>query len=316
MSKISDVARRANVSVATVSRVLNGKKVRPHYKAAVERAIAELEYTPNRTARSLRKKNSELLALIIPDIENPFFTALARGVEDVAHEENLSVVLCNTDEVLAKQDKYLRVAEEENVAGVILAPCGNSSYLEKLVSNGLSVVGVDRALDEVDIDQVTFDNHALGKEAALALVERGYKRIACITGPQGTPTAVDRAKGWAEALSGSEAELFGDLLKHTNFRADGGESAMLELLRHPQPPDAVLATNNLIGVGALRGRISMKEHGIGVAVIGDLPFMAEGLDGVDFVSLNPKEMGLKAASLLLSRLRGESKSPVHVIQPI
>src|SRR5699024_2491736 len=124
MAKIVDVAAHAGVSTATVSRVLNGMRVRPELEAAVRRAVEELGYTPDRTARSLRRRHSDVIALVIPDIENPFFTAVARGVEDVAQAAGFSVVLCNTDDDAAKEARYIAVAEDENMAGVILAPAG------------------------------------------------------------------------------------------------------------------------------------------------------------------------------------------------
>lgn len=315
MAKISDVASLAGVSSATVSRVLNGKQVRPKHKAAVDKAIRELEYSPDRTARSLRRRHSEVVTLILPDIENPFFTALARGVEDVAHQANLSVVLCNTDEQPEKQDRYLRVADVEKAAGVILAPCGPSRRLDKLVRDGRSVVIVDRYLEGAGVDQVTFDNEALGREATAALLQRGYRRIACVTGPTGTPTAVARARGWAQALQEFGLNPAENQVLHTNFRTDGGERAMAELLRQQNPPEAVLATNNLVGVGVLRVRSAQPRPAFGVSIIGDLPFITSGVEEVCLLSLQPRELGLTAARLLVDRLRGEEAPPQHLIQP-
>src|SRR5699024_2478789 len=143
----------------------------------------------------------------------------------------------------------LTVAEHENMAGVILAPADTTPELSRLTDRNRAVVVIDRAVSD-DVDQVVFDNYALGREAGAALVARGYRDIACITGPRSTPTAVERAKGWRAALE--EAGLSGERLSYANFRVDGGRSAMTEVLAGGSPPDAVLATNNLVGVGVLQ----------------------------------------------------------------
>ncbi|MFH6690894.1 LacI family DNA-binding transcriptional regulator, partial [Cellulosimicrobium funkei] len=249
MTRIVDVARHAGVSTATVSRVLNGKTVRPELAAAVRAAVEDLGYAPDRTARSLRRRSSDVVALVLPDVENPFFTAVARGVEDVAQQAGYSVVLCNTDDDPAKEERYLAVAERENMAGVVLAPATDAPETAALRARRRAVVVIDRRVRQ-DVDQVVFDNVALGRRAAAELVERGFRRVACITGPRGTSTAVERADGWREALA--EAGLSPDgLLVHANFRVDGGHGAAVDLLARPDPPDAILATNNLEGVGVL-----------------------------------------------------------------
>ncbi|WP_129788220.1 LacI family DNA-binding transcriptional regulator [Promicromonospora panici] len=314
MTRIKEVAALAGVSTATVSRVLNGKSVSPGMESAVRRAVAELGYTPNRTARSLRRQHSELIALVLPDIENPFFTSLARGVEDVARAAGLSVVLCNTDEDVDTQEHYLRIADDENMAGVILAPAGPSALLARLAERHRAVVVVDRAVPD-DVDQVLFDNVDLGRRAAQALVDRGHRRVACITGPRATPTAKARADGWREALHEKGLPAPDDLLVYANYRVDGGETAMAQLLAAPEPPEAVLATNNLVGVGALRVLAAGDGPHAQLGIIGDLPFVTSPIDDTFLLQLHPREMGLMAARMLVDRIRGEAGPAQRVIQP-
>ncbi len=314
MARIVDVAALAGVSTATVSRVLNGKAVRADLEKAVRKAIDELGYTPNRTARSLRRQHSEVIALVLPDIENPFFTSLARGVEDIAQEAGLSVVLCNTDEDPDKQERYLRIADDENMAGVIVAPAGPSALLRHLTERERAVVVVDRAVPD-DVDQVTFDNLELGRRATRALAERGFRRIACVTGPESTPTAVARAQGWREELAEAGLPAPEDLLVHVNFRVDGGEDAMTRLLELATPPDAVLATNNLVGVGALRVLSATDQVDLGLGIIGDLPLVTSPVDNVSLLQLRPREMGLSAARMLVQRIRGEAGPARQIVQP-
>lgn len=198
MSTIYEVAALAGVSPATVSRVFNGITVSPEKSELVRRAATELAFTPNRAARSLRTRSSEVIALVIPDIENPFFTAMARGVEDVAQEAGYSVVLCNTDENPDKEAKYLSIAVSENMAGVILAAANDQVDLTALLTRRRPVVAVDRGPHGFTIDAVLVDNIAGGRAATQALADRGFTRIACITGPRDVETAQQRADGWRD----------------------------------------------------------------------------------------------------------------------
>lgn len=316
MPTMTEVARRAGVSTATVSRVLNGKRVAPDYVAAVRAAVADLGYSPDRTARSLRRRCSDVVALVLPDIENPFFTALARGVEDVAQDAGFSVVLCNSDDDPVKEARYLGIAVGDNMAGVILAPATSTPGLNVLLDRGRVVVVVDRPVRDA-VDQVSLDNVALGREATTRLLRVGHRRIACITGPRGVGTAVDRAQGWREAMTAAGHEPEADMLVHATFRVDGGRGALERLLAGPGRPDAVLATNNLVGVGVLQAlHADGAAHDVGVAVIGDLPFATSPVDRLVLLPLYPRAIGTRAARMFFERLRGLDAGPRHVVLPV
>ena len=195
MATIYEVAKRAGVSPATVSRVFNGSVVSAEKERLVRAAAEELAFTPNRTARTLRRQSSEVIALVIPDIENPFFTSLARGVEDSARAAGFSVVLCNTDEDTEKEAHYLRIAVLENMAGVIIAAASDRSDLGPLLARSRAVVAVDRGPHGFDIDAVMVDNRTGGRLATRALIDHGCRRIACITGPADVETAQRRRRG-------------------------------------------------------------------------------------------------------------------------
>lgn len=312
MVKIVDVAARAGVSTATVSRVLNGTQVRAEMATKVRRAVEDLNYFPDRTARSLRRRHSEIIALVIPDVQNPFFTSVARGVEDVAQEAGLSVVLCNTDDDEEKEKHYLAIAELENMAGIILAPAGSAPQLTQLTDRGQATVVIDRAVPD-HLDQVIFDNRSLGRRGAEMLIDRGHQDIACITGPRTTTTANERASGWCEALEAHG--LSPHRLSHASFRAEGGRSAMQQILKETAQPQAVLATNNLVGVGVLQALSIKSDPTIDVAIIGDLPFATSNVSDTPLIPLNPHDMGVRAAELLVSRLHGDHGEPVtHVLE--
>ncbi len=315
MATIYEVAALAGVSPATVSRVVNGQRVSEEKSVLVRKAAAELNFTPNRTARTLRRQNSEVIALVLPDIENPYFTSMARGVEDAAQAAGYSVVLCNTDEDPAKEAKYLEIAISENMAGVILAPASDHSDLQPLMARGRPVVAVDRSTG-FDIDGVMMNNRQGGSSATQTLYEAGYRRIACITGPKDIETAKERAVGWREVVQEHAMfERHDEYLRYSTFRVDGGRSAMAELLALPEPPDAVVATNNLMGVGALQ---LLTETGLtpprfGVAVVGDLPFTTLSPNVVSIVRLPVRHMGVTAARMLIERINGDTQPARTVV---
>lgn len=313
MATIYEVAALAGVSPATVSRVMNGTRVSAESERLVRAAAEQLAFVPNRTARTLRRQHSEVIALIIPDIENPFFTALARGVEDRARAAGYSVVLCNTDDDTARESTYIDIALAEHMAGVILAPADESSDVGRLIAQRRPVVAVDRTPRGVAVDAVTADNRAGGLAAAESLFAAGYRRVACITGPSRVETAQMRMEGWRQAARahGSDSER---LLRYANYRVDGGHSAMAELLALDEPPDAAVVANNLMAVGAMQ---ALHEAGLappefGLAAFGDLPYASLARDGVRVIPLPARELGAAAADLLLDRIAG-SDTPARTV---
>ncbi|MFD8091129.1 LacI family DNA-binding transcriptional regulator [Streptomyces malaysiensis] len=315
---IHDVARAAGVSPATVSRVFNGGKVTPARALSVQEAAAALGFAPNRVARSLRKQRSSVIALIIPDIENPFFTSLARGVEDAAQRTSLSVVLCNSDEDTEKERRYLEVALGEQMAGVIVAAASqDETDLGPLTDRGVPVVAVDRRPRDAEVDAVRVDNHHGGEVATRHLLQAGYRRIACITGPEGASTSEERLAGHRAALSaaqGGAAAADNTYIRHADFRVEGGRVAMRELLALPEPPDAVFVANNLMTIGVLDalGEAGRTPPGVGVLSFGDVPWASLVRPSLTAVELPSYELGRTAADLLLQRRDG-SLAPVQTV---
>src|SRR2546423_4992028 len=186
MSSLQDVAERAKVSIATVSRVLNkSEKVVPETRATVEQALRDLSYRPNRVARRLRMKDgrAHLVGLIIPDIQNPFYAEIARGVEDAAYASEYALLLCNSDENPEKERFYLDVMRAESVDGIVLPPFDErDSAVVEIVRSGLPVVCVDRSLSGVKTDLVEVDNYRGALEAMNHLLAKGHRDIGLIEG--------------------------------------------------------------------------------------------------------------------------------------
>ena len=227
MATIQDVARRARVSPATVSRVLNSSStVHPDLVRRVRAAVEALSYQPNGVARRLRRRESPLWAVIVPDVGNPFFTSMVRGVEDVAQGSGYSVVLCNTDENTGKEAGYIAAAAEERMAGVIIAPASTrDTDVTPLLDLRIPVVALDRRLRRVAADTVLVDNEWAAEEATEHLLDMGYRRIACITGPGQAMTARERLGGYRRALRGHGHQARPSLVRRADFRERGGFEA-------------------------------------------------------------------------------------------
>jgi len=322
MATIYQVAELAGVSPATVSRVINGASVSPAYRDRVERATQSLGFTPNRAARNLRLQTSDVIALVIPDVENPFFTSLARGVEDVAQAAGFSVVLCNSDEQQDKQARYLRIALAQSMAGIVLAPAHGEIDVEAVLARGTPLVAVDRSIPGSRTDAVVADNTAGGRVGAEQLFDAGFERVACISGPADVETARLRSEGWSEVFQARAPGLDpAQYLRHADYRVEGGAQAVAALLDGagaPRPsPDAFFVANNLMAVGAYQ---ALLERGtppptVGLAAFGDLPFASLREVGVLVLPLPSRQLGVRAATLLLERIRGVAGAPRLVVVP-
>ncbi|MEU4673814.1 LacI family DNA-binding transcriptional regulator [Amycolatopsis sp. NPDC023774] len=308
MATISDVAAHAGVSTATVSRALNGKStVDPELAARVLVAAEELGYHPNGLARNLRRQETAVLALIISDVENPFFTAIARGVEDLAQVSGYSVVLCNSDENEDKERRYIDVALQERVAGVVLSPTGRSTNVDRLRRQGTPVVAVDRPLTGPHGDQVLVDTRRAARDATRHLVAGGYRRIACLTGPAGVRTADDRLAGYLDAV-GEENALF----RRAEYRAEGARVAATELLELPEPPDALLVANSTMTIGVLEtlaSRGARPGRDVGIVSFDDAPWTTLIDPPLTVVAQPAYEVGRVAAQLLLARITDGTRRP-------
>jgi len=309
MASLNDVARIAGVSIATVSRAISRpEKVSPDTQAIVRNAMESLGYRPNRVARRLRQRGGKrhLLGLIIPDIQNPFFAELARGVEDMAYAHQFAVMLCNSDEDLKKEAFYLDVMRAESVDGIILPPITDRDpAVIKFVESGMPIVTVDRSLAKMLVDQVEVDNRQGASEAVEHLIKLGHRRIGLITGRLNVSTSRERKLGYDEALRENGIVHSDDYVRVGDNKQTSGRILAEELLALPAPPSALFVTNNLMAVGAIE---AIHKRGLEiprqVAIIGfdDLPW-AEALDPPLTVVRQPAyEVGQAAVELLLKRL--------------
>ncbi len=235
MATIHDVAKRAGVAPITVSRVINNSGyVSRGTRERVERAIDELGYVPNTLARGLRSKRTNTLALVMTDITNPFFTVIARGVEDTASKSGYTVIFCNTDESETEEYKYAQILAQKQVDGVILVPaCSNSKTVEFFQANNVPIVLIDRSVPDVETDAVRCDSVSGAYQLVKLLLDLGHTRIAAITGPLGVSTAEDRIKGYHRALAEAGLEDK-EMVYYGSFTQDSGyDLAVKVMTRHP-----------------------------------------------------------------------------------
>lgn len=306
-SSLVDVARRANVSISTVSRTINQTgKISAETQEHVRRVMRELGYKPNRVARRLRAGGKcNLLGLIIPSIQNPFFADVARGVEDVAYRNNFAVLLCNYDEDPAKQQFYLDVMEAETVDGIILPPAREQDPgVLAVARRGIPVVCVDRSVGHAAIDKVEIDNERGAFEAVDHLLQKGHRRIGLVSGPDDSSTGHARLLGYRSAHAKAGAPVAPELIRFGDYQQESGRNLVAALLDLPAPPTALFVCNNLMMIGALE---TIFARGLSIprqiALIGfdDLPLAAVFTPPLTVVRQPAYEVGRSAVELLLKR---------------
>lgn len=301
---ISDVAARAGVSTASVSRYLRGQRVRRAH--AIEQAIHALAYRPSVTARSLKSGVTRTIAVVVPDIANPYFAAVVKGAESVSRGAAYTLVLCNSDEDPERERRVL-ASLYGRVDGLLLAPATEGSETtEDLRKFGIPIVLVDRQVSTATgFDCVLIDNRGGARRAIDYLVGLGHRRIALISGPLETTPGRERHEGALSALTAARIEMPSELIRMGNFRVRGGYEAALRLLSLSHPPSAIFTANNMMTVGALRALHDMRVRlpdevsfvGFDDVLLGDL--LEPGLTCVD----RPMGgQGALAMRLLLSRL--------------
>jgi len=321
LATITDVAKLAGVSPVTVSRVINDAPlVNLKTRARVEQAIRELGYVPNVAAASLRSKRTRSLALILPDVTNTFWTTVARGVEDTAQSRGYSVFLCNTDEDLAKQARYLEFVTSQRVDGVVIAPCGRDACnLARLRDRDIPTVVVDRCVDGWETDTVRGDSLSGAYALAKHLIGLGHRRIAIISGPLNTSTAEDRVAGYCLALSEGGIAPDPRLIQRGEFRTASGEELANRLLDEQPRPTAIFAANNAIAMGVIDAAAKRGlriPQDLALVCFDDLPSISHLFPFLTVVVQPVYEMGVNAAQLLLSRLDATAPlDPRHIILP-
>ena len=314
MATIREVAKRAGVAPITVSRVLNNSGYfSQEIKDRVQNAANELHYVPNQLARSLRSNRTQTLALVLSDVTNPFWTTVARGVEDAASREGFTVFLCNTDENEAKQAEYLSVLLRKRVDGILLVPARSTPEPVKMIQKqGVQVVVMDRRVPGANVDIVRCSSTQGAYDLVKHLLEQGHRRITMLSGPADVSTAHERVAGCRQAFAAialSEETL---TVLEGEFTVESGYAMAQQAIAQTTRPTALFAANNFIAIGALK---ALRALGVRVpediCVVGfdDLPAALVVEPFLTVVAQPAYEMGRRATEILLQRIADPAALP-------
>jgi LacI family transcriptional regulator len=314
---IQDVAAQAGVSAMTVSRVINHPaRVAPATRQRVEQAIHELGFVPNALARSLLHGRTHTIALIVSDISNPFFTLIARGVEDVAQRNGYTVLFGNSDESPEKERQYLQAMLSRRIDGMLISATGSASrpMLELLQRHKSPFVLLDRAIDGISADTVTGDSAGGARVLTEHLIGLGHRRVALVNGPPWASTAQDRRRGYLDALLAHGIPPHPELIVEGNFKRDGGYQAAQQLLALPpeQRPTAIFADNNFHSIGvleALREAQLRVPQDIAMVCFDDIELASAIYPFLTVVAQPARTFGTIAMQFLLERLDGSATEP-------
>lgn len=320
---VKDLGRLAGVHPSTVARVLNGdprQRVSDDVRDKILALAAEHGYRPNRLARSLRTKRSSVIGALIPDIANPFFALMFRGIEDALAERDFSVILANTDDDAAREDRSVAMLQGRQVDGLILATARrHDPTIERLVTERIPLVLVNRHTEPITPNAVVPADYAGAMTAVAHLVGLGHRRIAHIAGSDEMSTGATRRSGYCDALARHNIPFDPELLVVGSYREPGGYAAMRRLLELPEPPTAVFAVNDLAAAGAIR---AIREAGLDVprdlSIVGfnDLSTVAATAPSLTTLQLLVHAMGIAAAERLLAQILDGTTLTEPAILPV
>jgi LacI family transcriptional regulator len=322
-STLKELGRLAGVHPSTVARVLNDdprQRVSAEVRQRIQALAVERGYQPNRVARSLRTKRSSVIGTLIPDIANPFFAHIFRGIEDALAARDFSVILANTDDDLAREERGVAMLRGRQVDGLILATVRrHDPVVERLMAEQVPLVLVNRHTEPITPNAVVPADYAGSDMAVAHLVELGHRRIAHIAGSSEMSTGATRLHGYRDALERHGMPFDPDLVVEGSYREPGGFEAMRRLLALPEPPTAVFAVNDLAATGAIR---ALHEAGLevpgDVSVVGfnDLSTAAPTAASLTSLHLPLHAMGMAAAERLLAQILGGAAFTEPVILPV
>ena len=318
MASIKDVAEKAGVSVATISRVFSGSAhVRPEVRKHVLEVADVLGYRPNRIARNLRKQSTHVIGLMVSDVRNPFFVEIARAIEDVANSQSMSVFLCNTDENAEKEQTYLRTLIDEMVAGIILVPTQeNLEAFDFLLESATPTVTIDRRIEGAPVDCILSDNLQSAYQLTTHLITRGYERIGAVIGLENSTTGRERLQGFKKALADYGLDFDPTLLRCINPTERASEPIVRQWLVSENPPQAIFSGNSLMTMGVINAAFKAGKSipgDIAVAGFDDTIWMPHIGSGITVISQPVYEMGRTAAELLFQRRADPSRPPREVV---
>jgi LacI family transcriptional regulator len=322
VKNIKELAARLGISITTVSRVLNGKadtyRISPATSKKVLDAAREFNYRPNRIARGLRLEKTETLGLIIPDIANPFFASIAKTIESETRRQGYSLILCDSLDDIKTEIELLDLLAGRKVDGIILAPVGQSGkHIEEFKKRGISIVIIDRYLNDTSIPFITTDNYSGALDAVEHIISRGHRDIACIRGTRGISVNDDRLRGYKDALNKHNIPVDDNMVLGDDFGEENGYIQTRILLSREKIPTAIFAFSNLISLGVLRALSEMGLHipeDISLVSFDDQPYSAFLASPMTTVEQMKEEIARIAVNVLLENIRtGDNNKKINIM---
>lgn len=306
--KLKDIADQLGLSVTTVSRALSGQgRVKKETCERVMQLARESHYTVNSLARSLRLSDARSIGVVVPDISNSFFAAVIKGAQEICHENDYMLIVCNSDENAKYEEEALKTLLEKQISGLIVATVGGCpGVLSKYSSTNLPVVYIDNEpLGAKEYDLVSIDNFSAASRLTRAILERGYTKIGMITGPRGQSSAEMRYTGFCQALTENGIGVRDEWVSQGEFSLEAGFESMKKILSLPERPEAMLFANNKLAFGAVK---AIKEAGLSIpgdmAVASFDAYDPTGLFSPQIASLNQpaEEIGKRACMMIVEKL--------------
>jgi LacI family transcriptional regulator len=316
MATIIEVAKRADVSIATVSNVIRGtRRVSPELTERVQAAIRELNYSPNEIARSLKVRQTRMLAMVLPDITNPFFPEIIRGAEDTAFERGYFLLTANTDEQIGRERRIVAALRSYRVDGVLLASASgtDTSHLKGTIDAGIALVCLDRTVPGIKADAVLLDNVRGARECVRHMIQKGHRRIAIVTGSLDLQTGRERLRGYEEALREADIPVERSRIFEGDFRHDSGYRHGKHIMQQSVRPAAIFVCNGVMTLGVLKAFEELNircPDDVALATFDDLAVDSPFHPHLTTVVQPSYEMGARAAGILIDRIEGHiTKEP-------
>lgn len=315
---IYDIAKEAGVSIATVSKVINGKgRISAETRSAVNAIMERFDFQPSVIASALTGKKTFTLGLLVPDVSNPFFAEIARAIEDQGHQLGYSVVMCNTDNKDEKVERYISLLLQKKVDGIIIATgIEKKEILEQLLAKNLPIVLIAREMPLVSVETVVVDDYAGGCLAANHLLELGHTKIAILAENQKVSSSRERMRGFRQTMADAGISFDENWLKICDYKVEDGKKNTLELLQNVNLPSAIFACNDLLAVGALQAAKQLKiEIPTELSIISfDNTILASVTNPTLTTIAQPMEqMGKLAVDLIVEHIKGDKHAKQRIV---
>jgi Transcriptional regulators len=309
---IKDVAKHAGVSIATVSKYINGSKVKEHNKTAIDQAIKALDFKVNVIARGLKTNKTMTVGVLIPSLENIFATSIVSNIEHVLQQNGYSTIICDYNQDINMENGKFDFLIDKLVDGIIIMPFGiDEKRVQTAMENEISVVAIDRPIIGVECDVVLVDNLNASYNAVEYLITHGHKEIAIICGPQNIFTAQERLKGYLRVHEDYDIEVNRKNIRYGDYEIQSGYKLMNDIISSESMPSAVYITNYEMTLGAI---MAINEYNIKIpnelSIIGfDNQQLAKVFKPELAIIMQPiQQIGESAANLILKRLKGDKSN--------